>query len=528
LKTVTAGEEARAEADFLLAFKEADFIEAMVRAAGVVIDPLADDETIVQGGNVNVNIRTFVPDGSAAKVTDATVRMPKGWTAAAAPPPAPPAGRGGGPFGRQEVPSSETRLTLTVPADAPLTQPYFVEEPRRGDQYNWTSEVRGLPFAPPLVMADVTLDLGRTTVTVSRPVMYRYADRVRGELRRELNVVPAVTVGVDSRFLIVPLGATPNQQRLVVRAASFSSQAVTGTLRLRLPQGWTSQPASAPFSLGQRGDRTAATFTITAPPQRRPGPLEIVAEAAVGSTVFARDVQEVAYPHIQTHRIYTPALTTAQVIDVKTAPVSVGYIMGTGDQVPDAIRRLGLNVTLIDDEMLSTGDLSRFDTIVVGVRASEGRPAFVANNGRLRQYMEGGGTLIVQYQQGDYAQRELAPYPITAPANSRVTEELAPVRIMAPAHPVFTFPNQITSADFDNWVQERNLYAFTTWDMRYTPLLETQDRGEMPQRGGQLYADVGRGRFVYTAYSWFRQLPAGVPGAYRQFANLLSLSKAPR
>jgi LmbE family N-acetylglucosaminyl deacetylase len=529
LKTIMASDDARAEADFLLAFKETDFAEALVRAAGVVIDPLADEETVVQGGRFGVNVRAFLPDGSAVKVASATLRPPTGWTVEPAAPPVANQGRGGGPGGRQEVASSETRFTVSVPANAPLTQPYFVEEPRRGaDQYNWTASVRGLPFAPPLVVADVTLDIGRATLSVARPVTYRYADRVRGELRREVNVVPAVTVGVDTKFLIVPLGPTANQQRLVVRAASFSPQAVAGTLRLRLPQGWTSQPASAPFTLSQRGDRTAATFTITAPASRRAGTLEIVAEAQVGDAVYARDVQEVAYPHIQTHRIYSASATTAQVIDVKVAPVNVGYIMGTGDQVPDALRRLGVNVTLIDDEVLSTGDLFRFDTIVVGVRASEGRPAFVANNGRLRQYMEAGGTLIVQYQQLDYAQRELAPYPVTAPANSRVTEELAPVRILAPMHPVFTFPNQIAGADFDNWVQERNLYGFTTWDMRYTPLLETFDRGEMPQRGAELYAEVGRGRYVYTAYSWFRQLPAGVPGAYRQFANLLSLSKAPR
>ncbi len=529
VKAIPASEDAKAEADFLLAFKETDFTEALVRAAGVVIDPLADEETVVQGGRFGVNVRTFLPDGSAVKVTDVTLRMPTGWTVEPAAPPVPAqGGRGGGPFGRQEVASTESRLSVTVARDAPLTQPYFVEVPRQGDQYNWTSSTRGLPFAPPLVTADVTLDLGRAVITVSRPVTYRFADRVRGELRREVNVVPAVTVGVDSKFLIVPLGATPNQQRLVVRAASFSPQAVSGSLRLRLPQGWTSQPATAPFTLTARGDRAAATFTITAPQTRRAGTLEIVAEAQVGDAVFARDVQEVAYPHIQTHRLYAPSSTTAQVVDVKVAPVSVGYVMGTGDQVPDAIRRLGIDVTDINDEMLTTGDLSRFDTIIVGVRASEGRPAFVANNTRLRQYMEAGGTLIVQYQQLDYAQRGLAPYPMTQPTNSRVTEELAPVRILAPTHPVFTFPNQITPADFNNWVQERNLYAWVTWDSRFTPLLETQDRGEMPQQGAQLYAEVGRGRFVYTAYSWFRQLTAGVPGAYRQFANLISLSKAPR
>jgi hypothetical protein len=202
--------------------------------------------------------------------------------------------------------------------------------------------------------------------------------------------------------------------------------------------------------------------------------------------------------------------------------------MGSGDQVPDALRRIGLEVTTNQADMLATGDLSRFDTIVVGVRASEARPDFVANNGRLMQFMERGGTLIVQYQQGDYAARGLPPYPAAAATNSRVTDESAPVKILAPGHAVFTFPNRITPDDFAGWVQERNLYAFTSFDKRYTPLLESADAGESAQQGGELYANVGKGRYVYTAYAWFRQLPAGVPGAYRQFANLVSLSKAPR
>ena len=206
----------------------------------------------------------------------------------------------------------------------------------------------------------------------------------------------------------------------------------------------------------------------------------------------------------------------------------VGYIMGSGDQVPDALRRMGIDVTLIDDETLTTGDLSRFDTIVVGIRASEARPEFVANNGRLIQYMERGGTMVVQYQQTDYVMRGLPPYPASATANVRVTDETAPVRILAPGHPLLTFPNRITGSDFDGWVQERNLYAWASFDARYTPLLETADPGEPPVRGGEVYAQVGKGHYVYTAYAWFRQLNAGVPGAYRQFANLVSLSKAPR
>jgi hypothetical protein len=524
-----ASADARADADFLLSFKEEQFADALARAAGVVVDPLADDDTVLQGATLGVSVRAFLPDGSPAQVASANLVVPAGWTVAPAPAAAAPAAGGGGGFGRREVPTYEARYQVSIPADAKLTQPYFLEQPRRGDSYTWPDDApRGEPFGPPLLHADVTLQIGGETVTLSQPVMYRFADRVRGELRREVNVVPAVAVGPDSRLLIVPTGNAANEQRVMVRALSYSPQPVNGTLRLRLPRGWTATPAETPFTLTNEGDTTSAAFTVTAPAGRTVGTLDVGIEAIVGGRTYSRDVQEISYPHIQTHRIYSPATVTAQVLDLKVAPVRVGYVMGTGDQVPDALRRMGVDVTLVSDEMLGSGDLSRFDTIVIGVRASEGRPAFVANNSRLLEYMQRGGTLIVQYQQGDYAQRMLTPYPVTAQQNSRVTDETAPVRILAPMHPIFTFPNQITERDFDNWVQERNLYAFNTFDMRYTPLLETFDRGEMPQRSGELYARVGMGQYVYTAYAWFRQLPAGVPGAYRQFANLISLSKAPR
>lgn len=531
LKTLDAPEAAKADADFLLAFKEEDFSEALVRAAGAVIDPLADQDTVVQGSSLVVSVRSFLPDGSPAKVTGAVVHAPKGWTIAPLGPEAPPA-NGGNPFNRREVATVEWRYRISVPADAPLTQPYFLAEARKGPSYTWPAgSPEGQPFDPPLLTADVTLDIGRASVTVSRPVSYRFADRIRGELRRDVNVVPTVAVGLDTKFLMVPTGTTANQQKLTVRVLSYAHEPVKGTLRLRLPQGWTSTPAEAPFDLAAEGEKTAVPFTVTAPARRAAGAFDIVAEAVVNGATYSRDVQEIAYPHIQTHRVYSPAITTATVLDLKVAPVKLGYIMGSGDQVPDALRRMGVDVTMIDDETLATGDLSRFDTIVVGIRASEARAAFVANNGRLRQYMERGGTMIVQYQQTEYAAKNLAPYPAMPPAqnnNTRVVDETAPVRILAPMNPVFTFPNRIVSADFDNWVQERFLWGFAGFDPRYTRLLDSTDPGDMSQPGSQVYAEVGMGRYVYTGYAWFRQLPAGVPGAYRLFANLISLSKAPR
>lgn len=545
VKASAASAEAKDDADFLLAFKERDFTDALARAAGVVFDPLADEETVVPGGRLTVDVRTFVAERASAatsnvKITTATVHAPEGWRVD--PARAEPAGgRGGGPaFRVREIPTSETRYQLTVPMNAPLTEPYFLRLPRKGDSYQWPDNApKGLPFGPPLVTASVSMEIGGIPITVTKAVEYRYADRVRGEVRREINVVPPVTVGLDTPLLIVPLGtldagrqtgreAPPYHQRLVVRATSFAPAPVSGLLRLRLPQGWTATPAEAPFTLNASGDKMSAPFVVTAPAGRTAGQFSIAAEAVVGSATYTRDVQVIAYPHIQTHRIYSPAETTAQVLDLKVAPVKVGYIMGSGDEVPDALRRMGVGVTMIDDDMLATGDLAQFDTIVVGIRASEARPAYVANHGRLLQYMENGGTMIVQYQQGVYEARNLPPYPAQAPTNSRVTDETATVKILAPNHPVFTFPNRITERDFDGWVQERNLYSFNTFDARYTPLLESHDPGEMPQNGGEVYARVGKGQYVYTSYAWFRELRAGVPGAYRQFANLISLAKAPR
>ncbi|MGH9346243.1 MAG: PIG-L family deacetylase [Vicinamibacterales bacterium] len=526
VRSLAAAAAARAEADFLLAFKEADFTDALVRAAMVVVDPLADQETLVPGGSLIVTARVFMPEDARVTVVGAQVKAPRGWSVEPAPPDSEPRDSDN-PFARffRETPSYAARYRVTAAADAPFTQPYYLDHPRDGDRYRWDDDdPKGRPFAPPLLAAEITLDIGGTRLIVREPVQHRFADRVRGELRRNVEVVPPVSVGLDSRLLIVPTGDTPNEQRLVVRVTNHLPRGASGTLRLTLPPGWTSSPAEGPFNVKAKGDRMSAPFVVTAPAGRSPGAFEIKADAVVDGKAHGTDLQEIAYPHIQTRRLYSPAKATARVLDLSVAPVSVGYVMGSGDQGPEMIRRMGVPVTMIDDDTLATGDLSRFDTIVVGIRAAEARPAFAASHGRLLDYAERGGTLVVQYQQNEYVARNLPPYP--AQLSSRVTDETAPVTILAPDHPVFTFPNRIGPADFDGWVQERNLYAFATFDPRYTPLLETADPGEPPQRGGQVYARVGRGHYIYTAYSWFRQLPAGVPGAYRLVANLVSLPKA--
>jgi hypothetical protein len=288
---------------------------------------------------------------------------------------------------------------------------------------------------------------------------------------------------------------------------------------------WNYSTDSKTVSLKTRGEKQNVKFDVTIPAGPKPGSDNIWPNFMVGEALASATMHTIAYPHIQTHRFYTRAETMVNVLDLKTAPVDVGYIMGSGDEVPDAIRQMGLSVAMLEEKDLASGDLSRFDTIVVGIRASETRPDFVANSGRLLEYVKNGGNLIVQYQRPSFAQQKLLPYPATL--GPRVVDENAKVTILQPEHPAFNSPNKISANDSAGWVQERNLYNLDKFDQAmYLPLLESHDAGEPENRGGLVIAKVGDGTFVYCSYSFFRQLPAGVGGAYRLFANLLSLPKA--
>jgi len=529
--------DAQADADFLLAQKEREFTEALRLAAGVTFDALSDVETIAPGESFVVTLRLFFPAGSPVRPIGLQLRAPDNWRVEQIQePPAPTPSSGGGPSARREVAQQSASFRVTVPADEPATEPYWLRQPRNGDLYRWPARPQSVPFDPPLLVGEATMQIGDAPLEVSEPVQYRYADPVRGELRRDLNVVPALSVALDPGLIIVPVAPQDTTRRVVVRLSNNSERAESGHAGLRLPDNWRCEPRDAPFTLRTKGEHASIVFNITIPGNLASAAYRIspVATTADGQTFDQTEIT-VAYPHIQTHRLYRAAETDVQVFDFKVAPVNVGYVMGSGDEVPEAIKRMGLGVTMLDENELSTGDLSRFDTIVIGIRASQTRPDFVANNERLLDYVRRGGTLIVQYQRPDYAARGLTPFRAEMevraaaggePAISRVTDENAPVRVLQPGNPIFNFPNRITDEDWKGWVQERNLYSFTSFDSRYVPLLESHDPGEGAQTGGEMYAEIGRGHYVYTSYAWFRQLPAGVPGTYRLFANLLSLPKA--
>ena len=514
------------ESKALLREKQADFARALQMAAGIVVDALGSTDTIVAGDSTDVAVRVFAPENSTAKVVSAKLGVPAGWTSMQGEEPAQQPATGFRP--RRETAFGAGFFKVTAPADAKPTTPYWLASPRKNFNFDWSdaADSRNLPFSRPLMTATVTLNVGGEEMTIERPVQYRYSDDIRGEIRRDVNVVPALAVGLESNLLIAPASSSPQKHRLVMTVSNNTPTAAKGTARFALPSGWQLSPASAAFELPRKGDKTAFAFELTIPANAKPDAYSLTALAEMNGKIYDRSIQTIAYPHIQTHRIYTKADVKAQVMDLRIAQVKVGYIMGSGDKVPEAIRRMGVEVTMLDEKILSTGDLSQFDTIVVGVRASQVRPDYVSNNGRLTEFMNEGGTLIVQYQQQEYVRFNMPPFPAKMDGNIRVTDENAAVKILQPRHPIFNTPNRIGDADWANWVQERNLYSFSDFDAtKYTPLLESHDEGEPERTGAMVYAEVGKGKYVYTAYSWFRQLPVGNPGAYRIFANMLSLGK---
>ncbi len=526
---------------FYVREKEREFKKAIKLASGLQIDALANQETVTKGEEFVTSVKVFYPENSNIKVKDIKLKTPKGWQVSEGQEP-----QSNSPFARffRENPREAKHFKVKVAHNAKPTQPYFLEEKKENYLYKWDKDApKNQPFQKALVSADVTIEIDGKEITFNQPIERRIRDQIRGELRRNLNVVPKVSIKLDQELLISPRQKEAKKHRLSVSLVSNSPAKVSGKLYLKLPNGdrvlmkagagddwyhtvknWKVSPESADFILKRKGESVSYEFEIEVPPFEQRNKYKIEAIAEIDGEIFTRTLNKVAYDHIQTHRYYTEAITNVRVLDLKVADVRVGYIEGTGDKVPSLIRQMGVDIEFLDKKYLTTGDFSKFDLIVVGIRASKTRPDYVANNKRLLDYVKNGGTMIVQYQKLAYQRLNLAPFPFRY--NARVSEEDAPITILEPNHPVFNFPNKITQNDFRGWVQERNLYAFRTFDEKYLPLLEAHDSGESENKGGMVYAEIGKGKYMYVSYAFFRQIPAGIPGAYRLYANILSLPKA--
>jgi hypothetical protein len=421
-----------------------------------------------------------------------------------------------------------------------LSTPYWTLR-KDAARYDFEPDVPfGVPFRPSPFHAAFDLTIGGEHVAIDRVVQFRYSDLVAGEKRSELNVSPAFNVRVDPDIALFPLAnlppdsATPvasalRRKMVEVTVSNNQKGPAAVSVALELPSGWTADPASARATFAREDEHTTVRFAVTPPDNVARG--EFTAKAvATADTGATSDLgyQVVEYPHVHRRHVVESAAVRLKRLDVAVAPgLKVGYVMGVGDTVPEAVQQLGASVTMIDPQTLAAGDLSRFDVIVVGVRAYERRPDLRANNQRLLGYADNGGTVIVQYQRAEFNAAQYGPYPAKT-SDARITDENAPMEILQPEHPIFTTPNKIGPDDWRGWVQERGTYFLGERDSRYVDLLRAQDPfpyNREPKTGILVEARVGNGRWIYTGLGLWRQLPAGVDGAYRLLANLLSLGK---
>jgi hypothetical protein len=417
---------------------------------------------------------------------------------------------------------------MTVPKNTTYTRPYWHRDNPDVEAVNHVDDPKyaTLPFPPPALRARVeysvnTSGAAKTTNGINAVVVTPFLDEVGKERTRPLAIVPAFSVMLEPGTQVISThnGSTTT---VAVGITSDRTREAHGTLRLELPQGWRSEPAQLAVDFKHRGEKQDFQFKVI-PAGLQTGRTTVRAVLESEGEKYSEGYTLVTREDLGSFYYYQPARQRVSIVDVQ-APhdLKVGYIMGAGDDIPTILKQVGMDVTMIPAEKLGAEDLSKYGTIVLGIRAYE-QKEIAENNKKLLDFVFAGGTLVVQYNTspGEFNSGHYTPYSAEL-SRARVSVEEAPVDILAPDDPIFHYPNTITARDFDGWVQERGLYFMDKWDEHFTPLLSCHDPGEDAQKGGLLRAQYGKGTYIYAAYAFFRQLPAGVPGAVRLYVNLLS------
>jgi LmbE family N-acetylglucosaminyl deacetylase len=542
LASMSLPENARYEIDFRLAQKEPQFAQALMLAADVRLDAVARDGLVVAGQPLQVDLLAV----NRGKTPVSRVASASGFGAEA----------GCAVLALQPGASNNCDLKVTIPADAKLTAAHF----RNGSAFAGTATADkpvparyvfdpdvpfGLPFRPTPFTATFSLSVNDTPFTITRPILSRSEhDIFAGEKRSEIHVVPAFAVTTTPEIVIVstidePKGSSPQARAKDVRVTvtNHAKGAAKADVALQLPQGWRATPATQVVSFSREDEAMTVRFALQPPPAAtlaaaamKPGGNQFVVKATVTSAgaSFSQGYQVVEYPHTTRRHVLAEPQVAVKALDVSVKPnLTVGYVMGVGDEVPAALEQLGVKLSMITPDELAWGDLSRYDVIMTGVRAYERRADLRAYNQRLLDYAKAGGTVIVQYNKFEFNEAQYGPYAAKV-GRERVTDENAEMKLVDPAHPVFNTPNRISRADWANWVQERGLYFLDEAgrDPQYKDLIEFTEPFPFNQgtkRGALVEAKVGQGRWVYVGLGLWRQLPAGTDGAFRLMANLLSL-----
>jgi LmbE family N-acetylglucosaminyl deacetylase len=532
---------ARYEIDLRLAQKEDQFQQALVLSQGLRLEALADDGLIVPGQPIKVSIVAGTGGADAVTMKGVKFQGLDGATNACT-----------GAIARDEAMTCAAELRVPAKAE-PTTAAYW--QPRTdAARYDFAAGAPfGVPFRPSPFGATFDLAIAGVPVSVERTIQYRYSDLFAGEKRMELSVVPSFAVRVTPEIAVIPTsgpvasaagmnepqlrgdsaaaGRKPQGRQREIKVTITNQEKTSGTaaVSLQVPSGWQVSPSSAPVKFSREDEAITLAFEVSAPAGAGPGEYAVTAVVDSGKSDRSRSNQGytiIEYPHITRRHVVETARTRVQILDVAIASgLRVGYIMGVGDEMPAAIEQLGAEVHLIEEEELASGDLSRYNVIVTGVRAYERRGDLRANNHRLLEYVEKGGTVLVNYNKGEFNQAQYGPYPAKN-SSDRITDELAPVEVLVPGSPVFNRPNRLGPETWANWVQERGTYFLTEKDPRYEDLVRMTDPfpyNPKPKTGALVRAQYGKGQWIYLGLGLWRQLPAGTSGAYRLLANLLSL-----
>jgi LmbE family N-acetylglucosaminyl deacetylase len=516
--------QSKASLLFELDTKIGEFQSALEDLLGLELMAFRTNESSIQSGGFRGNSADETPrsvsPGEEFKVRvhvsglSSEVKLQKAWFEN----PSKQSWKYGEPVGKSNTPPvSDAIFGLKVPEDAEPTQPFFTRSSIEQPFYDISNPAWRLrSFAPYPLAAWTEFSFDGLPIRLGQVVQTLQRATGRGGYYEPLVVTPAIGVSVQPEARILPLDGTA----LPVKVTVHTRAAAEGSVTLKLPAGWRAEPSEAQFKRTGAGDTEPILFSVT-PAAAETGAYKIEAVVRSGGRSYETGWQSVGYPGLLPYNLYQAAQLKTRKVDVKLAPgLRIGYVMGTGDLVPDAIEELGAKVHLLSAAELTSGDLSAWNVIVIGIRAYSNRPDLSAAQARLDDFVRNGGTLIVQYQSGNFP----APLPLTMNNRmpERVVDEQSPIKLLNTNNALLKEPNAISAADFEGWVEERGHSFLDTWDSGFTPLTETADAGQDPQRGGLVVAHPGKGTYIYVAYALYRQLPELVPGAYRLFANLLS------
>ena len=409
---------------------------------------------------------------------------------------------------------------IQIPVSVPITQPHWLMQRGEGNIFTIDDQLmRDLPVSPPSLIARFRVSLDSSRFVFTTPVLYRESVPTKGEVYYPVSIAPPVTVNFESSLYLFPSNEK-REVRLIIKNLKENS---TGKLFLTAPAGWIIEPSEIEFKLEKKNDEKQFIINVTPPA----GIDEVVlkAELIIDNKTYRNSFITIDYDHIPLQTVFAQAKAKfVRLNDIQKIVNTIGYIEGSGDKIPYFLKELGFDVAYLNNEALSNGSLSAYDVVIAGIRTYNTNKRMNIYQDKLMEYVYNGGTFIVQYNTLGKIYSEPGPYEFKI-SRERVTEEDAKVKLLNASHPLLNFPNRITEKDFNGWIQERGLYFPDEWDDNYEPILEMNDLGESPKQGSLLYAEYGEGVFIYTGLSFFRELPAGVPGAYKLFINLISAGK---